>query len=71
MLSYVFLRKVKIHISIYRIDCGILCFYESEIDLCYVGLIGKKILKAMEMEKTKAMEKSIYELIVEFLYLIM
>ena len=25
MLSYVFLREVTIHISIYRIDCGILC----------------------------------------------
>ena len=71
MLSYVFLREVTIHISIYRIDCGILCFYESERDLCYVGLIGKKILKAMEMEKTEAMEKSIHELKVEFVYLIL
>ena len=26
MLSYVFLREVTIHISISRIDCGILCF---------------------------------------------
>ena len=26
MLSYVFLREVTIHILIYRIDCGILCF---------------------------------------------
>ena len=26
MLSYVFLREVTNHISIYRIDCGILCF---------------------------------------------
>ena len=45
MLSYVFLREVTIHISVYIIDCGILCFWESERDLRYVGLIGKTILK--------------------------
>ena len=71
MLSYVFLREVTIHISIYRIDYGILCFYESEIDLCYVGLIGKKIIKAMKMEKNETMEKSIHKLKVEFVYLIL
>ena len=27
------------------INCGTLCFQESERDLCYVGFIGKKILK--------------------------
>ena len=29
----------------YRIDCGTLCFQESERDLRYVSLIEKKILK--------------------------
>ena len=28
-----------------RIDCGTLCFHESERDLCYVDLIEEKILK--------------------------
>ena len=45
MQSYVLLREVTTHISIYRIDCGILCFREPERDLRYVGLVGKKILK--------------------------
>ena len=46
---------------IYRFDCQTLCFQESERDLHYVGLIGKKILK-----KVEAMETSIPELKVEF-----
>ena len=36
-----------------------------------MGSIWKKIRKAMEMEKNEAMEKSIHELKVEFVYLIL
>ena len=36
-----------------------------------MGSIWKKIRKAMEMEKNEAMEKSIHELKVEFVYVIL